>query len=220
MSAHRLGWGPPGLDQTKRVLCPGIQLNVRPAVVPLFAELVRWLAAERIKHGAPALDSSGGYNKRLVRGSATAWSNHSWGLAADFNAATNPMSSTLRTDMPPGTSAKAKSLGMRWGGDYEGRKDPMHFEVNVTPEEAARIVLRLRTTSAVRTTPPPTPVQEDDMAASFTFNDGKKTYWRDGGDTVWVPEQTDVAKLHAGGVKDLGRFSAEFTARLVEAAKQ
>lgn len=152
MSAHR--WGTPGLSRTVRIPCPGIQLNVRPEVAPLFAELVRWLTAERRKTGAPPLTSAGGYIKRRVRGGLS-WSNHSWGLAADFNPDTNPMQMRLKTDMPPGTSAKAKSLGMRWGGDYVGRKDPMHFEVVASPAEVARIVERL-------TKPKPAPISEDD----------------------------------------------------------
>lgn len=148
-----LGWGAPGLERTVRVDCPGIPLRVRPEVAALFAELVRWLTVERARHGAPPLESSGGYNKRLIRGSLTKWSNHSWGLAADFNAAANPMGRRLVTDMPPGTSAKAKSLGMRWGGDYTGRKDAMHFEVIVGPAEVRRLVAGLSR---------PAPVQEDD----------------------------------------------------------
>ncbi len=145
VSAQDLGWGGPGLSRTTRVDCRGIPLNVRPEVTVLFVELVRWLTAERRRLNLPPLASSGGYIKRYVRGSTSTWSNHSWGLAADFNAATNPMTDSLRTDMPPGTSAKAKSLGMRWGGDYTGRKDPMHFEVVVSPAEVRRIVERLRT---------------------------------------------------------------------------
>lgn len=144
------GWGGPGCTATQlvRVQHPqmqdaapagGFPLRVRAEVAPLFAELVRWLVANR----STPLVCAGGYNKRLIAGSDQ-WSNHSWGLAADFNPATNPMRSSLRTDMPAGTSAKAKSLGMRWGGDYAGRKDPMHFEFMGTPDDAARLVVALR----------------------------------------------------------------------------
>lgn len=72
---------------------------------------------------------------------------------------------------------------------------------------------------AVSAAPAPTP-EDDDMAASFTFNDGQTTYWRDGGDTVPIPSMDDVRKLHAAGVKDVGQLSAEMTRRLVAAAKQ
>lgn len=66
----------------------------------------------------------------------------------------------------------------------------------------------------------PRPSEEDDMAASFTFNDGEKTYWRDGGDTIHIPTMADVNALYAVGVKAIGKLSPEMTARLVEAAKQ
>lgn len=61
--------------------------------------------------------------------------------------------------------------------------------------------------------------QEDEMA-SFTFHDGDKTYWRDGGDTIHVPHDSDLEALRAVGVKSIGQLSAEMTARLVEAAQR
>lgn len=74
--------------------------------------------------------------------------------------------------------------------------------------------------AALRVASSTTP-EEGDMAGNgFLFNDGAKTFWRNGGDTVWVPEQSDVDKLRAGGVVDLGQLSDEFTARLVEAAQR
>ncbi len=69
-------------------------------------------------------------------------------------------------------------------------------------------------------TPTTPPAQESDMAASFTFHDGEKTYWRDGGDTIHIPHASDVTALHTAGVRPIGRLTPEFTARLVEAAKQ
>lgn len=145
MSAQDRGWGSPGCSasQLAVVAVPGIQLNVRCEVAPLFVELVDWLERERVAARVPPLSSSGGYVKRYIDGTTT-WSNHSWGLAADFNAGTNPCAWNATTDMPQGTSEKAKSLGMRWGGDYTGRKDGMHFEFMGTPDVAARLVEALR----------------------------------------------------------------------------
>lgn len=180
MTAESLGWGPPGCtaQQLTRLTVPGLvdtppyfPVRVRREVAPLFAELIRWLVAERARLGLPPLTSSGGYNKRLQRGSTTKWSNHSWGLAVDFNAAANPYRRGAPTDMPPGTSAKARSLGMTWGGDYKGKRDPMHFEVVVSPAEAARIARALAEPAdrdqppPASTTPPPasTTAQEDDL---------------------------------------------------------
>lgn len=184
-----MGWGQAGCDSTQlvRVEVPGMldsapyfPLRVRREVAPLFTEMVRWLVAERRRLGLPPVTSSGGYNKRPVRGSLTEWSNHSWALAGDFNVAANPMQSTLRTDMPAGTSVKARSLGLRWGGDYAGRKDPMHFEFVGTPADAARLVAALSRPSGSLVTPSPAtptpapPASEEDPMSPEQFQQWKE----------------------------------------------
>lgn len=145
---------------TVRVPCAGIQLNLRPEVAPLFAELIR--RVEAIK-GSGWMVSAGGYNARPVRGyelkyastnSETYLSNHAWGLAADFRAGTNGLSNTLKTDMPSNIRQIAAACGLEWGGDYAGRKDPMHFEFVGTPAQAAAAVARLTA-----------PTQEDLLSA-------------------------------------------------------
>lgn len=156
------GWGPAGLAKTVRVPCPGIQLNVRPEVAPLFVALVARLDAARRAHGLSPLTSSGGYNLRPIRGYEAKYaatknpdylSNHSWGLAADFNAGTNPMGSPLRTDMPPETKAIAASLGFTHGAEWS-RPDPQHLEFLGTPADAARLVAGLTK-------------KEDELSAEF-----------------------------------------------------
>lgn len=152
-------WGGPGVPAggTLRITHPrmaGLALNVRREVVPLFQRLVDELATQPKywRDGKPRLSSSGGYVKRLMRGSKTKWSNHSWGLAVDFNAATNPMQRRLRTDFVPAeVSALAASLGMSWGGNWPGRKDPMHFEFIGSRDDAARRVRNLTNTQPATT---------------------------------------------------------------------
>jgi hypothetical protein len=39
--------------------------------------------------------------------------------------------------------ALAKKYGLRWGGDYRGRKDEMHFEVIVTKKQAKKLAVKL-----------------------------------------------------------------------------
>lgn len=147
---------------TVRVACPGIPLNLHPAVAPLFAELIRRVDAIK---GAGFMQSSGGKNVRPVRGYEDRYaitkahellSNHSWALAADFRAATNPMSTRLITDMPPNIKQIAAECGLQWGGSYSGRKDPMHFEFIGTPAEARAAIARL------------TAPQEDDVLKDQT----------------------------------------------------
>lgn len=143
-TAQDRGWGECGVHARglTRVKCAGIPLRVRSEVAPLFEVLVGWLTWQRTQTKVPPLSSSGGYNKRFIS-NTTVWSNHAWGLAVDFNAGTNPYAFNARMDMPPGTSAFASKLGMRWGGDYRGKRDGMHFEFMGTPADAARLVKTL-----------------------------------------------------------------------------
>lgn len=69
---------------------------------------------------------AGTYNPRYVRGSNSKWSNHAFGAAIDLNAAENGFNAKSTIPLP--VIAAFKRQGARWGGDYRGRKDPMHFE--------------------------------------------------------------------------------------------
>lgn len=70
---------------------------------------------------------SGAYNHRLIRGSASRWSNHAYGAAIDFDAEHNGFGAGKGT-MPQFVVDAFKAEGALWGGDYKGRTDPMHFE--------------------------------------------------------------------------------------------
>lgn len=88
-------------------------------------------------HPAHPQGETWGYANRAIRGTKTA-SNHSWGLAIDINAPSNPMTSKLVTNIPPAVVQMWKRFGFRWGGDYTGRKDAMHFEYMGTPRTAVQ----------------------------------------------------------------------------------
>lgn len=97
------------------------------------ASLSRILSAIRDLYKTPeairavGLDQYDGcYNFRPVRG-ASRLSMHAYGAAIDFDAAHNALGST-HGRMPPEVVAIFKAEGWRWGGDYSGRKDWMHFE--------------------------------------------------------------------------------------------
>lgn len=101
-----------------------------------LAPVVGTLMAETEKRGYHLHNGQcWGYACRAIRGK-TAPSNHSWGLAVDFNAPSNPMASTLITDMPAWMPKLWADAGFRWGGTYSGRKDAMHYEFMGTPADA------------------------------------------------------------------------------------
>jgi uncharacterized protein YukE len=88
-----------------------------------------------------------GYADRNVRGSH-AISNHASATAVDINA-TRHVLGAQGTFTPSQTTEIHSILGevdnvVRWGGDYTGRRDEMHFEIIGNQEEVARVAERLR----------------------------------------------------------------------------
>jgi len=139
------------------LLVGGLPTWVHPRVAVPFRVFSMRLAAARIRDGKSALISSGGYNFRPVRGYEAKWaatrnprwlSNHSWGLAVDYCAPTNPMGSPLRTDMPADTGALAAACGLTHGAEWS-RPDPMHLEFLSTPAQADDWTRRLLTPQPV-----------------------------------------------------------------------
>lgn len=135
--ADARGWGPGWprcqYDKWKTVTTPrGVRLSVHRDL----AELVLLLIRETERRGyLLRAGQCWGSACRSIRGSSSP-SNHSWGLAIDINAPANPMTSRLVTDMPGWMPNLWNSYGFRWGGDYSGRKDAMHYEFLGTPADA------------------------------------------------------------------------------------
>ncbi|HQU84983.1 MAG TPA: M15 family metallopeptidase [Pyrinomonadaceae bacterium] len=78
---------------------------------------------------------AGAFYPRMVRGSKTSLSNHSWGTAFDINAPENWLGQQPAPVGKKGSLLKlvpiANSFGLFWGGHYQKRLDGMHFEVAV-----------------------------------------------------------------------------------------
>lgn len=138
-AASGRGWGPGwpanNAAQMATVRAGGIALSVRREIAPL----VQWLVTETATRGYGLRDGQcWGFANRPIRGTNTP-SNHSWGLAVDLNSLANPMGDALVTDMPGWMVELWKSKKFRWGDDYRGRKDAMHFEFMGTPDEAVQL---------------------------------------------------------------------------------
>lgn len=82
------------------------------------------------------------YAFRMVRGSADRLSCHSSGTAIDLNATKHPLGKvgTFAPEKVPMIRALAKKYGLKWGGDYKGRADEMHFEVEISPVKAKALI--------------------------------------------------------------------------------
>jgi hypothetical protein len=98
-------------------------------VAVIFRHLVGRLSreVERIIPG-----TCWGWFVKTIEGSTTP-SNHGSGTAIDYNATRHPMGA--RNTYSTGQQAKIRAIladldgVVRWGGDYSGRPDDMHFEI-------------------------------------------------------------------------------------------
>lgn len=120
-----------------------VKIACRESVAPLlvafckdFNELI-----EPIDAGA----DDWGYCFRMVRGTTDKLSNHSSGTAIDLNASKHALGKvgTFPAEKVPMIRALAKKYGLRWGGDYQHRKDEMHFEVDLPQEKATALIKKL-----------------------------------------------------------------------------
>lgn len=99
-----------------------------------------------------------GYAERAIIDSTTL-SNHASGTAIDINALKHPLSAvnTFNPEQRAAIRNKLKEYEgcIRWGGDYTGRKDDMHFEINASPAKVTAVANKLRTP---KPSPPPNPL--------------------------------------------------------------
>jgi lysozyme family protein len=141
------------------------ELRVAPPTAPVFQALAAVLASHN--YVIHASDTSSYCCRAITGGSGP--SLHSYGIAVDVNASTNPYKKTpdsravrfsqqatqearardvrlgiADTDMTPEMIADVEAIvthsgkrALQWGGRWETIKDPMHFEITVTPADLA-----------------------------------------------------------------------------------
>ncbi|MET7989859.1 M15 family metallopeptidase [Amycolatopsis sp. NPDC005232] len=121
--------------------------------VPLRAgatgDLLAWVGRQFHARVEPLIwPGCWGYAYRDVRG-ATDLSNHASGTALDLNAPKHPLGTSPSANYTSAQIATihaivAQTSGcVRWGGDYVGRKDPMHFEIVASEAACAAVLARL-----------------------------------------------------------------------------
>ena len=141
-----------------RVTFPG---GIRHEAEELISRLVKETANRGYRFGREGNPSYGcwGFSCRAIAGTSTA-SNHSWGLAVDINAPSNPRSTKLKTNMPSWMPDLWNAYGFRWGGDYKTKPDAMHYEFMGSVADMVRLtqVARSHRLGEIRTLAPPRPV--------------------------------------------------------------
>lgn len=143
-SAQLHTWTIPGADRTRLRLRGG---SAGFLLVHLAVFFDRRVEDIDFNYRAGELDDWA-YAYRPVRGYETTLSNHSSGTAMDLNATEHPLGSTDTFTADEERLIRRRLnryLGcVRWGGDYRGRKDEMHFEIDrnlSTCEQVARDLL-------------------------------------------------------------------------------
>jgi len=111
--------------------------QARVTVHKRIARLVQLLADETERRGYLAKPGqTGAYNCRAISGTSSP-SNHSWGLAVDWNWQDNPYTTNYTLNHIPGWMPPLwNRYGFAWGGTYTGKKDFMHWEFMGWPADA------------------------------------------------------------------------------------
>lgn len=107
----------------------------------MLADFADWFDKNIEDIDAGQLDDWG-YAERDIRGSDEV-SNHASGTAMDLNATRHPLgaSGTFTPVQTAKIRTKLKHYQgcIRWGGDYQNRKDEMHFEINRDRDTVAKV---------------------------------------------------------------------------------
>lgn len=165
MVASQNGWRANDPSVISSQLIPGtsIKLRVRnDAPGQLLVQVAQ--AFDRTVEDIDGPLDDWGYAERNVRGSSDV-SNHASGTAIDLNATRHPLGK-VGTFSTAQVASIHRIIGVtrnvvRWGGDYSGRKDEMHFEINDGQDLAScqRALNDLKVfNSGAPTAPAPTPI--------------------------------------------------------------
>lgn len=100
----------------------GVRIH-RKVEMPLRAALARCKALD----DGYKIQSLGCWCVRAKRGGSKELSLHSWAIAVDVNAATNPRGNPMRRDIPDAWVRAFEAEGWSWGGHFQ-TADPMHFQ--------------------------------------------------------------------------------------------
>lgn len=147
MTAETRGWGKgwPNCQRDKIVplQVAGVKFpgGVRKETYPIFHAF----AIEFHQKVEPLVKGwCWGFACRAIGGTSRP-SNHSWGLALDLNAPNHPWGSVGTFSVAQASTIRklCKKYGLRWGGDYRGKKDEMHVEFMGSPSDAKRIIADL-----------------------------------------------------------------------------
>jgi len=116
-----------------------------------------------------------GYAERTIRGSSTTLSNHASGTAVDWNAPDHWLG-----EINTFTSTELSNIRImlrfcdgviRWGGDYSGRKDEMHFEIVKGTAALAALARKIRALDGSTENNSPNPPQPQPQGTEYNMDE-------------------------------------------------
>ena len=109
-------------------------------------ELLMWAAGRWHREVEPLVKGTcWGYAERAIIG-GTQLSNHASGTAIDVNAPQHPLATNPAANFSAAQLAAVRRIvadakgALRWGGDYTGRRDGMHLEINAPEARVAEVL--------------------------------------------------------------------------------
>lgn len=98
-------------------------------------------------------EDTGGYAYRAIRG-GTSLSNHASGTAVDLRWKAHPLGAvgTFTSGQVAAIKRILASMDgvIRWGGNYTGRKDEMHFEINKSASAVAALAAKIKSRQTIK----------------------------------------------------------------------
>lgn len=187
-------WGPRCSGKSAEVSLYGHGVvTVAPAIIPAVRSLNACLIAWRYETRAA---DTGAFNCRKKVGSS-GWSVHSLKIALDINWQSNPYGSRLVTNFPAAMRAAIKAIRTNngkqvweWGGDWDGNKDAMHWQICCSPRDIATGINLHTLPGASVTNPPPITLPTTPVPTTPAPSPGGKVY----------PLPTFVQNQNGGGI--------------------
>lgn len=149
MATSQNGWPIVTIAQLENLPIPGTNVKAVPGLLKGdVAWLLRWVGSEFNKRVDPLITPGcWGWNAPTPIPGSNIYSNHGSGTAIDLNAPHFPW--TLKTMSPRQREECRKIVNQTdnvvvWGGDFTTVVDEMHFEINGTSQDVARIVKKLK----------------------------------------------------------------------------